>query len=320
MKKFLCLLVFASCASLIGMESVTLESGDGQKFRVEVAVAKLSKTIKDVIETTGTDNPIPLDINGKILSKIISYLPTIEHMLHSLVKTQQTDAEVKRAVEPLALILQEETDEDLADITIAANYLDIPILLVTAIKECGRRICFYPNLEKLNTKISYEKYRQNFLIKFPKDLQKFIIDLGVQPFISIIEDPAKRRFFRGLLETLPEEVNFKLLDTVNRKLLDKVNLIQWNELDLTSALIIAYMTIHIEIQKLSDLPDYLQQDLNDYAREFLFPGSSSWVRRAWNWTKEKAKTYQNWIMGTAAVGGTAATGYILWKTSQQNPQ
>ncbi len=57
-------------------DQVTLQSQDGQDFRVEVKVAKMSETIKNLIEDAGVDAPIPLpNVTGKILGKVTSPFP-----------------------------------------------------------------------------------------------------------------------------------------------------------------------------------------------------------------------------------------------------
>jgi S-phase kinase-associated protein 1 len=55
-------------------EQVTLVSLDDQAFRVPVKVAKMSATVKHLIEDAGVDNPIPLpEVTGKILARVVTY-------------------------------------------------------------------------------------------------------------------------------------------------------------------------------------------------------------------------------------------------------
>ncbi len=51
-----------------------LKSSDDEMFEVEEAVAFESQTVKNMIEDTGVDHPIPLpNVSSKILAKVIEY-------------------------------------------------------------------------------------------------------------------------------------------------------------------------------------------------------------------------------------------------------
>ncbi len=53
---------------------VKLKSSDDEMFEVEEAVAFESQTVKNMIEDTGVDHPIPLpNVSSKILAKVIEY-------------------------------------------------------------------------------------------------------------------------------------------------------------------------------------------------------------------------------------------------------
>ncbi|KAJ2444724.1 hypothetical protein GGF42_006216, partial [Coemansia sp. RSA 2424] len=54
---------------------VVLQSSDGKDFTVDIAVAKQSKLISNLIEDIGeSDEPIPLpNVASKVLEKVIEY-------------------------------------------------------------------------------------------------------------------------------------------------------------------------------------------------------------------------------------------------------
>ncbi|CAK9225243.1 unnamed protein product [Sphagnum troendelagicum] len=53
---------------------VKLKSSDDEMFEVEESVAFESQTVKNMIEDTGMDHPIPLpSVSSKILAKVIEY-------------------------------------------------------------------------------------------------------------------------------------------------------------------------------------------------------------------------------------------------------
>jgi len=53
---------------------VKLKSSDDEMFEVEEAVAFESQAVKNMIEDTGMDHPIPLpNVSSKILAKVIEY-------------------------------------------------------------------------------------------------------------------------------------------------------------------------------------------------------------------------------------------------------
>jgi len=55
-------------------DKVQLQSSDAQTFTVTVSVAKMSETVRNLIEDAGIDNAIPLpNVTGKILSKVTEY-------------------------------------------------------------------------------------------------------------------------------------------------------------------------------------------------------------------------------------------------------
>ena len=55
-------------------DQVTFVSQDGQDFKIEVRAAKMLVTMKNLIEDSGIDTPIPVpNITGKVLGKVIEY-------------------------------------------------------------------------------------------------------------------------------------------------------------------------------------------------------------------------------------------------------
>jgi len=256
MKKFLCLLIFVSCASLVGMKKpvvndndlVKLMAYDNKPYNVAVHYARQSKTLKNIIKTVGIAEPILLpDIKIETL-----------HWIFGAIRTNN----------PNSIKWKDLSHKMLLGITLAVNYLLVDSLFNPAFNACVARI-FTEDPWQIK-KEKYTEYKATFLNQFPNDLRKEIMRLGGS-YLRI-----------GLLRPNSDK------------------------LDLASAQIIAY-AIAEKIQKLSDLPDYMQQNLNPYATEFLF---GPWYRRYWNSAKETTQRYWKWV-----AGGTAAAtgGYLVWK-------
>lgn len=69
-----CLVVFWEDSLAMAEKRVKLKSSDDEMFEVEEAVAFESQTVKNMIEDTGMDNPIPLpNVSSKILARVIEY-------------------------------------------------------------------------------------------------------------------------------------------------------------------------------------------------------------------------------------------------------
>ncbi|KAJ7530072.1 hypothetical protein O6H91_15G077800 [Diphasiastrum complanatum] len=106
---------------------VKLRSSDEEMFEVDEAIAYESQTVKNMIEDTGTDSPIPLpNVSSKILAKVIEYC--------------KYHVDAQKLGEDKATIPEEEIktwDADfvkvdqatLFDLILAANYLNIKSLL-----------------------------------------------------------------------------------------------------------------------------------------------------------------------------------------------
>merc|ERR1712137_851682 len=55
-------------------KTITLRSADGQNFEVSVEVAKMSETVKTMLEDCGDEGVIPLpNVQANILVKVIDY-------------------------------------------------------------------------------------------------------------------------------------------------------------------------------------------------------------------------------------------------------
>lgn len=110
-------------------DQVTLQSQDGQDFKVEVKVAKRSETIKNLIDDSGIDDPIPLpDITGAILTKVLEYTKYHEE-IHSEEELVKLDADFCKLDQPT-----------LFSLIMAANYLDMKDLLTLTCQSVANMI------------------------------------------------------------------------------------------------------------------------------------------------------------------------------------
>lgn len=111
---------------------LTVESQDGQKFQVEVAVAKMSETIKNLIEDAGTDATIPLpNVNSKTLTKVFEFC---KYRTENPPPPQPKEGEEKRTDDMTGWEIEfcKVDQPALFELILAANYLDIkPLLDVT---------------------------------------------------------------------------------------------------------------------------------------------------------------------------------------------
>ncbi len=123
---------------------VTLETSDGKMYKVPVEIAKMSETIKNLIEDAGIDNPIPLpNVNSKSLELTIEYCKY--HYENPTVVTEEANdaKDAKEAKEGEKVEKRTDnmspwdadftkripTQEDLFALILASNYLDIKDLL-----------------------------------------------------------------------------------------------------------------------------------------------------------------------------------------------
>ncbi len=124
-------------------DEITLQSQDGQDFSIPVKLAKLSATIKNLIEEVGTYNSIPLPtIDSKTLALLAELLPQLQELLDQTPTNPFTIGFALRPIVTGAIEKQfmdsanpDERREKILDLAVrlllAANYLDIPYLIVS---------------------------------------------------------------------------------------------------------------------------------------------------------------------------------------------
>lgn len=104
-------------------ELVTLMSSEGEAVQVAQEVAFKSETIKNMIEDTGTEAPIPLpNVSSKILQKVIEYC---KH--HSEKKEGEGNKEEEDKTFDAEFVKVDQAT--LFELILAANYLNIKSLL-----------------------------------------------------------------------------------------------------------------------------------------------------------------------------------------------
>ncbi|CAK9859814.1 unnamed protein product [Sphagnum jensenii] len=106
---------------------VKLKSSDDEMFEVEEAVAFESQAVKNMIEDTGMDHPIPLpNVSSKILAKVIEYCKYhVDNQKASDDKPTTSEDEIKAWDLDFVKVDQ----ATLFDLILAANYLNIKNLL-----------------------------------------------------------------------------------------------------------------------------------------------------------------------------------------------
>jgi S-phase kinase-associated protein 1 len=106
---------------------VKLKSSDDEMFEVDEAVAFESQAVKNMIEDTGIDAPIPLpNVSSKILAKVIEYCKYhVENQKTSEDKPATPEDEIKAWDADFVKVDQ----ATLFDLILAANYLNIKNLL-----------------------------------------------------------------------------------------------------------------------------------------------------------------------------------------------
>ena len=121
-------------------EKVKLISSDGQDFEVEVKVAQMSETIRNLIEDTGIDNAIPLpNVTGKILAKVVEYCK--HHTEHPTpVSEDKRDEKRTDDIIPWDQDFCKVDQATLFELILAANYLDIKPLLDLTCKTVANMI------------------------------------------------------------------------------------------------------------------------------------------------------------------------------------
>jgi len=108
-------------------EKVKLRSSDEEMFEVDLEVANKSQMIRNMLEDTGTDNPIPLpNVTSKILAKVIEYCKyRVDSSKGSDDKPTVSDEEKKQWDLDFVKVDQ----ATLFELILAANYLNIKELL-----------------------------------------------------------------------------------------------------------------------------------------------------------------------------------------------
>ncbi|CAM6049350.1 unnamed protein product [Sphagnum compactum] len=106
---------------------VKLKSSDDEMFEVEEAVAFESQAVKNMIEDTGMDLPIPLpNVSSKILAKVIEYCKYhVDNQKSTDDKPATPEDEIKAWDQDFVKVDQ----ATLFDLILAANYLNIKSLL-----------------------------------------------------------------------------------------------------------------------------------------------------------------------------------------------
>ncbi len=122
----------------------TLQSQDGQDFKVEVKVAKMNETIKNLIEDAGVDAPIPLpNVSGKTLAKVIEFCKYhIEHPTVSAAPAAGEDKKEKRSDDLVGWDVDfcKVDQATLFELILGANYLDNKALLDVTCKTVANMI------------------------------------------------------------------------------------------------------------------------------------------------------------------------------------
>lgn len=132
---------------------VTLVSNDDQTFTVDLSVANLSVTLKNLIEDAGVDVPIPLpNVKGATLRKVIEFC-----------KLQQENPTSEKTG-----FLDGMDRDSLFDLILAANYMDNADLLTLSCKSVAEmikgktpeEICKHFNLPAVFTPEEEEQVRK----------------------------------------------------------------------------------------------------------------------------------------------------------------
>ena len=124
------------------MSTVKLQSSDEQEFEVPLEVAKMSVTIKNMLEDIGEEAkaPIPLpNVTGKILDKVIQYCT---HHVNDPAATTDERKDDKRTddITPWDADFCKVDQATLFELILAANYLDIKPLLDLTCKTVANMI------------------------------------------------------------------------------------------------------------------------------------------------------------------------------------
>lgn len=114
---------------------VTLVSSDKQKFEVDVEVAAMSQTIKNMIEDVGEGEIVVLpNVSGRILSKVVEFCA--QHVKAEAKKAAGSDAAddatIAKDLRAWDAIFVKVDQDTLFELVLAGNYLDLKPLLDVA--------------------------------------------------------------------------------------------------------------------------------------------------------------------------------------------
>ncbi len=122
-------------------DKVTLISSDGKEYPVTVSVAKMSNTLKDLIEDSGIELPIPLpNVTARILEKVIAYCEY--HIEHPTPAPAEEENKEKRSddISPWDRDFCNVDQSTLFEMILAANYLNIQCMLDVTCKTVANMI------------------------------------------------------------------------------------------------------------------------------------------------------------------------------------
>ena len=126
------------------MPQIKLRSSDSEIFEVDVEIAKMSETIKTLLEDSCLDDddeePIPLpDVNAAILRKVIEW--SIHHKDDPPPAADEENREKRTEdIEPYDQEFLKVDQGTLFELILAANYLDIKGLLDVTCKTIANMI------------------------------------------------------------------------------------------------------------------------------------------------------------------------------------
>ena len=126
------------------MPQIKLQSSDSEIFEVDVEIAKMSETIKTLLEDSCLDDddeePIPLpDVNAAILRKVIEW--SIHHKDDPPPAADEENREKRTEdIEPYDQEFLKVDQGTLFELILAANYLDIKGLLDVTCKTVANMI------------------------------------------------------------------------------------------------------------------------------------------------------------------------------------
>ena len=124
-------------------DSVTLISSYNQEFTVTVKIAKMSETIKQLIDDIGADQPIPVpNVTSKIFAKVLEYCKHHDENPTAVTEEKEEDKEPRRTDDICEWDLEycKVDQETLFELVLAANYLDIKSLLDLTCKTIANMI------------------------------------------------------------------------------------------------------------------------------------------------------------------------------------